>query len=251
MNKIRKTIALIAIFSMLAVTPCQTWAMGNRTANNAVDTANSVGNNDAAQQAAGDIGAKVAEVGSKFIDRSYELGRNSPNISNAQVNQMAGTGTSVWVGGKAVELGGKAAPHVGWMASAGGRAYEGDYSGAALEATNGAARTTVVGYVGTGVGIWAGGKIGAMAGSWGGPVGAFCGFVIGVGSAYTMGLIWDNGIGKGKDKFDQWDKDMDAQNQYGGQRRNQRQNVKQIRRNVPPPSRGPSKRCDGRGSCGR
>ena len=169
---------------------------------------------------------------------------------------MAGTGTSIWVSGTAVKLSGEVAPHVGWMASAGGRAAEGDYRGAAIESANGASRTAAVGYlgtaVGTSVGIWASGEAGALLGAPAGPWGIAAGFIAGCGAAWLGGMVWDETVGAGADHLDQWSADRQAQNQYGGQRRNQRQNVRQIRRNGPPPARsGVRKRCDGRGSCGR
>lgn len=222
---------ITVICSFLLALSGQTWAMGNKV----VQAGNELGLNDGAQQAAGDIGAGVANYGKKLVDDAYNFGNQG--VSDSKVKEMANAGTKVFGYGKAVEYTGKAAPHVGWAATSAGRAAEGDYTGAAIEGVNGATRAVTVAKIGTAAGtaggIWVAGKLGAMAGSWAGPLGAGAGFVIGCGAAYVGGKIWDHTIGAGAEALDQKVKDWNAERQYAGDRDLQRQNAQQIRENSP------------------
>ncbi len=247
------------ILLMLGTAYEPTWAMSSKpaaavksAANSAVNTANELGNNDAVQQAAGDAGQAVSNYGGKIINEGYGYINNG--VDNGRVRNMINNGTNIAVGGKVVEWTGKAAPHVGWVATSAGRASTGDYSGAAIEGVNGAARTITVGKIGTAAGtaggIWVAGKLGAVAGSWAGPLGAGAGFIIGCGAAYLGGKIWDKTIGKGAHAIDQKVKDWEAERRYAGDPKNRKaaqQNARQAQRTAKPPRPQPSKpgRCTG------
>lgn len=239
----KKAVYLMMVLSVMLL--CEPlWAMGNKAgggksaAQSAVDTANSLGNNDAVQQAAGDAGEAIFKAGGKQFGDAIDYMNNGVNTDRVQ--NMAKNGTNIALGGKALELTGKAAPHVGWVATSAGRAAEGDYTGAAIEGANGAARTVIIGKLGTAAGtaggIWVAGKLGAVAGSWAGPLGAGAGFVIGMGAAYVGGKIWDSSIGKGADALDQKIKDCQSHSQYAGDpdRSGARQNVRQIQQGSKP-----------------
>ncbi|MFZ5807036.1 MAG: hypothetical protein ACOY3I_07515 [Verrucomicrobiota bacterium] len=216
MNKI---MLILIVIGMCTISP-QSFAMGKRgqqAASDAVDAANALGNNDAAQQAAGDAGAAIAKGGQHLVDKAYDFGLNH-GVPQDKVNEMANTGSKVFGYGKAIEYTGKGAPHVGWIATSAGRATEGDYSGAVIEGVNGVTRTTAVGAIGTAAGVWAGGKVGAMAGSWGGPLGAAAGFVIGCGAAWVGGQIWDSTIGAGANALDQRVHDWQSDSEFAGPR---------------------------------
>jgi len=261
----KKTIFFLII--LIGAWPYQNFAMGKRAqqaAGDAVDMANTVGNNDAAQQAAGDAGAAIAKAGQQFVDKAYDFGLNH-GVPQDKVNEMARTGAGIFGTGKAIEYTGKAAPHVGWIATSAGRAAEGDYSGATIEGVNGATRTVAVGALGTAAGIWAGGKIGALAGSWGGPLGAGAGFVIGCGAAWLGGKAWDNTIGACAQAIDQKIHDWKSDSTFAGPRhpsnrpenerpdpnvrniaRNQaQQNAQNINRTISRPSSGGGGRSGG------
>jgi len=236
----------------------------SKAAGNLIQKANEAGNNDTVQEASGRVGEAVGNAGSGQYNSSWQhtdsAGQLTPKAQN-----MADTGIKVAMTGKAVEYTAKAAPHVAWASTSAGYVSAGDYEGATLEAVNGGTRTVVVGYMGktagTAVGVWVTGKIGLLYGSWGGPLGALAGFVIGCGAAYLGGEVWDKGIGKGKDALGQKISDWKAEAQYGGTggrgpdranaRNNSRNAASTVRQTTRTTSRPSRSGCDGRGSCGR
>ncbi len=226
-----KMMTFLAMGAMMLSLSAPAMAMGNKPSapdagssggggGSFSSTANDLGNNDGVQQAAGDLGAAIAKGGQALNDQAYQFGNQNPNIPYDKVKSMAQTGTNVYAGGKTLEYAGKAAPHVGWVATSAGYAAEGQYKGATVQAVNGVTRTVTVAKVGSAVatagGVWATGKLGAVAGSWAGPLGAATGFVLGVGAAYLGGKIWDATVGQGADALTQKAADYDAQSQYGG-----------------------------------
>lgn len=212
-----KTMTFLTLGAMMLSLSAPAMAMGNKPSTpkagstsgggSFIRTANDIGNNDGVQQAAGDIGGAIAKGGQSLVNDAYQFGNQNPNIPSDKVQQMANTGTNVFAAGKTIEYAGKAAPHVGWMATSAGYAAEGQYKGAAIQAVNGAGRTLFV--------AWAGGKAGALIGSAGGPLGTAAGFILGVGAAYLGGKAWDASIGQGADALTQEAADWDAQSQYG------------------------------------
>lgn len=218
-----KRTTICGLLAMTALLSAQVMAMGNRQPDSSpgssvVSTANSLGNNDAAQQATGDIGAAVAKGGQALVNQGYEAANQGATNANSQ--GIINNGVKVFTYGKAVEYTGKAAPHVGWVATSAGYAAEGQYKGAAVQAVNGVTRTVTVAKIGaaaaTAGGIWVSGKLGALAGSAAGPLGTLGGFIIGCGAAYVGGKIWDNTVGAGADALTQKTADWDAQSQYAG-----------------------------------
>jgi hypothetical protein len=219
-----KTMTILALLSMMLSLSAPAIAMSNRSqesspGSSVVSTANSLGTNDGLQQAAGDLGAGAANIGKGLVNDAYERGLNQ-GATDANVKQMANTGAKVFGYGKAVEYAGKAAPHVGWVATTAGHVAEKDYTGAAIQGINGCTRTVAVAKIGTVAGtaggIWVAGKLGAVAGSAAGPLGTLGGFLIGVGAAYVGGKVWDKTIGAGADAVDQKVKDWQAHSQYAG-----------------------------------
>lgn len=230
-----KTMKIICVGIVLAAFSSACWAMGNKVqpqsptasggssgsfADSASNLANQIGTNDAVQQMAGDLGEATAKGGQMLANDAWSRHFNQ-GATQANTNNMLNNATNVYAAGKTVEYAGKAAPHVGWVATSAGRAAEGDYTGAAIEGVNGCGRTVFVSKVGTGVGtavgVWAGAKLGALAGSWAGPLGAGAGFIVGAGAAYVAGWGWDNTIGAGTDALDQKIADWNAHSQYAGQ----------------------------------
>lgn len=190
----------------------------SKAASNAVSKVNELGNNDALQEAGGRAGEGFANIGSNQVNQAWNYTDSTGNLTKP-AQQMANNGVRIFATGKAIEYGSKAAPHVGWVATSAGRAYEGDYSGAAVDGANGLGRTLTVAKIGTAAGtaggIWVAGKLGAVAGSWAGPLGAGAGFIIGCGAAYVGGKIWDKTVGKGADALDQKIQDWKAEGKYG------------------------------------
>lgn len=235
MNKIITFLMIVLSLTMLCE-PC--WAMGNRV----TQQVNDLANNDGVQQAAGDAGGAIVQVGQNVMNPGYEQLNNG--INNSRVQTAIQNGTNIAAAGTIIKASATAAPHVGWIATSAGTASTGDYSGAAIQAINGGARTVTIAHVGTTVGtaagVYVGGKLGAVAGSWAGPLGAGAGFIIGCGAAYIGGRIWDAGIGQGAEALDQWDKNVKADNKYGGTRSG-RNNAQQIRRTTRPtkPTKSP------------
>lgn len=184
-------------------------------------TANEIANNDAVQQAAGDVGDAIAKGGQSLVNDGWNRALNQ-GATQSNANKIIKTGTAIFAAGKTLAIAGKAAPHVGWVATTAGYASTGQYKGAAIQAVNGLTRTVTVSKIGAAAGtagaIWATGKLGALAGSWAGPLGTAAGFVIGCGVAYLGGKIWDKTIGAGADVLTQKAADWDAKSQYGGKR---------------------------------
>ena len=196
-HTMKTTGMVVLIAAMLSIT-ASVQAMGNRSqesspGSSVMSAGNTLGNNDGLQQAAGDIGAGIAEGGKTLANQAWDRHLNA-GATQANTQRAVDTATRVFGYGKAVEYAGKAAPHVGWVATSAGHASTGDYTGAAIQGVNGCARTVAVAKIGTVAGtaggIWVAGKIGATAGSLAGPLGTLGGFVIGVGSAYVGGKIW-------------------------------------------------------------
>lgn len=286
MMKIMTTLGLMAIMMSLSA---PAMAMGNKPQNpqsnvggsqssgssssgddgGVMSTANDLGNNDAVQQGAGDLGEAIAKGGQSLVNQGYEAANNGATNANAQ--KIINTGTNIFAGGKTLEYAGKAAPHVGWVATSAGYAAEGQHKGAAIQAVNGVTRTVTIAKIGAAAasagGIWATGKLGALAGSWAGPLGAATGFVIGCGAAYVGGKIWDKTLGQGADALTQKAADMDAQSQYGADSQdggqassggggagwdggNGRDNAQQtVRDNIPRPPVGSGSGGGGGGGC--
>jgi len=259
-----KKILIFILCLTLPTAQCLAMGGGGNAASNAagnlVNQANTAGNDDTVQEAAGRAGEAIGNFGSNQYNAAWQHTNSTGNLT-ARAQNMANTGVKIAMTGKAVEYTAKAAPHVAWVSTSAGYASTGDYEGATLEAVNGGTRTVVVAHVATAAGVWAGGKVGALCGSWGGPLGAFAGFVVGCGAAYIGGKVWDAGIGKGKDALGQKISDWKAESRYGGtggrgnQRANARNNarnatstVRQTTRTTSRPSRSG---CDGRGSCRR
>ena len=183
----------------------------------AVNMVNEIGNNDAAQQAGGDIGEGLAKAGQALTNDGWNRHLNQ-GMTEGNLKNITDTGRQMFVGGKALEYGSKAAPHVGGLSTAAGYFAEGQNKGAAIQAVNGVGRGAALSYIGsaagTAGGAWAAGKLGALAGSWAGPLGTGAGFIIGIGAAYLGGKIWDKTIGAGADALTQKAADWDAQSQY-------------------------------------
>jgi len=255
-----KKIMIFILCLTLPTAQCLAMSWGSKaskTAGNLVQKANEAGNDDTYQEAAGRIGDAAQKFGNNQFVEAHKY-TNSAGKLTARAQNMANRGKDIATRGGGLAAAAKAAPHVAWVSSSAGYASTGDYEGATLEAVNGGTRTVVVAHVATAAGIWAGGKVGAMFGSWGGPLGAFAGFVVGCGTAYVGGKVWDAGIGKGKDALGQKISDWKAESRYGGtggrgnQRGNARNNARnaagQVRQTTRTTSRPTGGACDGRGS---
>jgi len=215
MNKIKQ---ILLILSYLFYVTIGTEAEEKRT--NMVDFANSLGSNDAVQYGSGSLFGGIAKKGEWIVNWIYEHQAKNPAISNRTVEKYANRGVRIFINGKALEYTAQVAPYVGGFSSAAGRAYEGDYSGASIEAMNGVGRAATIGYVGsaagTAVGIWASGEAGAAAGSVVGPVGTVAGFLAGCVVAYTAGKIWDHTVSVAANTVDQEMQDLKANLKYTG-----------------------------------
>lgn len=219
-----KIATVLLSVGMLLLWTAPTVAMGNKPqppqadsggqGGGAVSTANALGNNDAVQQGTGDIGKGIKTFGQWFNADNAKFANTS--VPDSKMNQIMQTGDRIIKAGGNIDKAASAAPHVAWIATSAGYAAEGDYKGAAVQAANGAGRTTFVSWAGAAAGAWAGGKAGALAGSFGGPAGAAVGFIAGVGVAYVAGWGWDKTVGQGAEAVHDMILEHDAQSQYGG-----------------------------------
>ncbi len=174
---------------------------------------------DMGKESIGVLSDGAKKTGEEMTRDAFRRG-HGPAFSDEQARRLADKGAQATRAGEILEKGGKAISHAEWISKTAGRAYEKDYSGAAIEGVNGFSRTVATGAMakkaGVASGVWIAGKAGAKFGALGGPVGALGGFVIGVGVGYVGGKIWDWTIGSGAQALDQKIGDWEARRKYLG-----------------------------------
>lgn len=203
MKKIKTRLIVVLALTMLIASPI--WAEYKVTEladkvvdeiadNKEVKEINKVGSNDGVQQLGGDLGEIVAKFGSKTVDWAFRNWKNNKNIPYETVKKYANKGTQIFFNGKVIEYGSKAAPHVGYGSSSLGRMWEGDYSGAAVVAANGAARTVTIASAAAAAAATIGATAAATIGA-GATATLAVPVIVGVGAAVVVGVAWDKTVG--------------------------------------------------------
>ena len=196
MNKIKKIFSIIFIFLVFVPSPILAEEKSNFdqlidtvSDNPDVKEANPILRDDMSQQFSSEVGGAMDSIVKTIID--------SINTKHAFISPDKLSKLLVGVGkvlGNTAEFIGMYATHVDYLSSSAGRAYEGDYSGAAITAFNGSTRAAA---------LIASATIGATVGTALGPVGTVAGAIGGIIAAGVAGLVWDETYGSAANILDQ------------------------------------------------